>query len=102
MVLLAEARIGAELAKAQARGEVERPGGDRKTNVRTSDNDPATLSEIGIPRQRAAEMKKLAGKEPAIRADAKAALAEGRRTSAMIPVASPADRPKTRRREGCR
>ena len=45
------------IAAAQARGEVERPGGDRKTNVRSADNDPATHVDLGIPRQRAADMK---------------------------------------------
>jgi hypothetical protein len=82
VVLLAEARIGAELKAAQERGEIERRGGDRKTNVRTSDNDPATLSDIGIPRQRAAEMKKLAeAGEDAIREEVKRANDEGRRPS---------------------
>jgi hypothetical protein len=74
VVLLAEARIGAELKARQERGEVERPGGDRKTNVRSADNDPATLPDLGIHRQRAADMKRLADKgEPAIRAHVKSA-----------------------------
>jgi len=53
VVLLAEARIGAELQAAQERGEVAPNGGDR-SSVRSSDTAPATLSDLGIPRQRAA------------------------------------------------
>lgn len=60
VVLLAEAKIGAELKAAQERGEVARAGGDRQSNVRAADNGSASLPELGIPRQRAAEMKKLA------------------------------------------
>jgi len=60
-LLLAEARIGAELVAAQERGEVAQPGGDQRSiNVRASDNGPATLPDIGIPRQRAAEYRALA------------------------------------------
>lgn len=62
VVLLAEARIGRELQAAQERGELQRPGGDRKSiNVRDADNDP-TLDDIGITRQRAAEYKALGRK----------------------------------------
>lgn len=83
VVLLAEARIGAELKAAQERGEVERAGGDRRsTNVRGSDNGPAKLPEIGIPRQRAAEMKKLAeAGEERIRDEVARASDERRRPS---------------------
>lgn len=85
VVLLAEARIGAELKAAQERGEVAQRGGDRGNQhtggkVRNSDN--ATLSDIGIPRQRAAEMKKLAeAGEDAIREEVKRATDECRRPS---------------------
>jgi hypothetical protein len=59
VVALAEARIGAELKAAQERGEVAERG-DR-ANVRSADISPkATLPDLGIPRQRASEMKKLA------------------------------------------
>ena len=62
VVLLAEARIGAELKAAQERGEVATRDDNlrRGAEVRSSDIGKATLPEIGIPRQRAAEMKKLA------------------------------------------
>lgn len=82
VVLLAEARVGAELQAAQRRGEVERAGGDRLSNVRGSDNAPVSLPEIGIPRQRAAEMKQLAAAGPeAIEAEITTAKSEGRRPS---------------------
>lgn len=58
VVLLAEARIGRELTAAQERGEVSKRGDN--PNVRASDNQIATLSDLGIPRQRAAEMRQLA------------------------------------------
>ena len=62
--VLAEARIGAELKAAQERGEVARADGavnqHRREGVQGADTQPATLPEIGIPRQRASEMKKLA------------------------------------------
>jgi len=82
VVLLAEARIGAELKAAQERGEVARPGGDRMSNARTSDNAPLTLEAIGIPRQRASEMKTLADAgEIAIRVEVDTATKEGRKPS---------------------
>ena len=56
--LLAEARIGAELTAAQERGEVAAQGANQ--HVRGPDIQAATLPELGIPRQRASEFKKLA------------------------------------------
>ncbi len=51
-------------------------------SVRASDTAPATLPEIGIPRQRASEMKKLAeAGEDRIRDEVKQATSEGRRPS---------------------
>jgi hypothetical protein len=78
VVFLAEARIGAELEKAQARGEVATQ--ERKSStVRIADGAPTSHSDLGIPRQRAAEMKALARKgEPAIRAHIKTAADTGR------------------------
>jgi ParB family chromosome partitioning protein len=66
-VLLAEARIGAELKAAQERGEVARRGEqDRfRDNARTSGIIPATLSDLGITTQRASEMRRLADVGPA-------------------------------------
>jgi phage N-6-adenine-methyltransferase len=63
IVLLAEARIGAELKAAQERGEVARPGDN--PNTRTSGNQPTTLSDLGITSQRASEMRRLADVGPA-------------------------------------
>lgn len=105
VVLLAEARIGAEIKAAQARGEVATAGGDRQTNVRNLDNAPATLPDLGIPRQRAAEMKALARKgEAAIRADVKSATDAGRTASRHavlrgIPVIT--ERPPNARNSSC-
>jgi phage N-6-adenine-methyltransferase len=65
VVLLAEARIGAELKAAQERGEVARKNEPVSQYVRTSDILPATLSDLGITRQRAHEMKRLADVGPA-------------------------------------
>jgi len=64
VVLLAEARIGAELKAAQERGELARADGGvnqhRREGVRASDTLPTTLDALGIPRQRASEMRQLA------------------------------------------
>lgn len=94
VVLLAEARIGAELQKAQERGEVASSAG-RPKNVRTPDDfQPPTHEQVGIPRQRAAEMKKLAAAgEPRIRDEIADATREGRRPArrnilAAIPAIS--------------
>ncbi len=59
VVLLAEARIGAELQAAQERGEVARHGGDR-SKFQSPEVALPTSSDIGIPVRRAAEFKKLA------------------------------------------
>lgn len=80
VVLLAEARIGVELKAAQERGEVATQG-DR-SNVRGADILTVTLPEIGIPRQRASEMKKLAEAGPErIREEVQRATEEGRKPS---------------------
>lgn len=86
VVLLAEARIGAELKAAQNRGELAKagnpPSGNQyQSDVRTSDvAPPPTLAEIGITRQRAAEYKKLAEVgEETIREAATAATVAGER-----------------------
>lgn len=70
-MFLADARVGAELRKAQDAGQLATQ--ERHPNsVRASDTAPTTLPEIGIPRQRASEMKRLAEVgEPAIRAEVK-------------------------------
>lgn len=47
VVFLADARVGAELRKAQEAGDIAGHGGDR-SKVRASDLDPPTLSEISI------------------------------------------------------
>ncbi|MEO3471892.1 hypothetical protein AAFN86_08505 [Roseomonas sp. CAU 1739] len=57
-------------------------GAGIQASVRSSDTRPATLPEIGISRQRASEMKKMAeAGEPAIREEVKRATSEGRRPS---------------------
>jgi hypothetical protein len=55
----ADAGSGAELKAAQERGEVGAQG-RRSDIVRGADEVTPAISEIGSPRQRAAEMKKLA------------------------------------------
>lgn len=80
VVMLAEARIGHELKAAQERGEVAAKGANQ--HVRDPDTLPATLPEIGIPRQRAAEFRKMAEAGPErIREEVKAATEEGRKPS---------------------
>lgn len=60
VVLLAEARIGAELKAAQERGELGAQGRRSDLNlVRDADEVP-TIDSLGIPRQRASEMRQLA------------------------------------------
>jgi hypothetical protein len=58
LVFLAERQIGEELARAQEAGEVAKLGTNQ--HVRDADTHPATLGEIGLSRQRAAEHKALA------------------------------------------
>jgi ParB family chromosome partitioning protein len=58
VVLLAEQRIGAELEAAQQRGELAKRG--RPKNVGAGDIFPATLTDLGLTRDRAAEAKRLA------------------------------------------
>jgi phage N-6-adenine-methyltransferase len=79
MIKRAELRMADEIDAAQDRGEVERPGGDRKIIVRSADNDPAAYHELGISRQRVAEWRELrdAG-EHVIDEAIQAALDEGR------------------------
>lgn len=80
-------RVGAELRKAQEAGEIGAQG-RRSDLVRASDEVKPTLSEIGIPKQRASEMKRLAEVgEPAIRAEVKRANDEERERNARIVAA---------------
>ena len=101
VVLLAEVRIGTELAAAQARGEVAKADGvvnqHSKEGARSAGTLPATLSDLNIPSQRAADMKALAKKgEPAIRAHVKAAADSGRvasRRSILRGISAITERP---------
>lgn len=80
VVMLAEARIGAELKAAQERGEVAKAGDN--PNVRASDNQKAALPQLGISRQRASEMKRMAeAGEARIRDEVAEANIEGRKPS---------------------
>lgn len=84
VTMLAELRIGRELEAAQHRNELQTPGGNwKKTQeVQGSDRLKITLREVGIPKQRAAEMKLLSAAGPeAVEAEVAAANAEGRRAS---------------------
>lgn len=62
VVFLADARVGAELRKAQEAGQLATQA-DHGKGIQSSDRSSdtrVTLEEIGIPRQRASEMKRLA------------------------------------------
>jgi hypothetical protein len=65
-VLPVELRIGVELTAAQARGEVatQAHGPVIRDHVRSADKMPATLPDLGIPRQRAADMEFLLKPDP--------------------------------------
>jgi hypothetical protein len=87
VVLLAEARIGAELAAAQERGEVATRGNptganQHTGNARASGLSTPTLSDLGISSQRASEMRRLAEVgEQRIREEVRSATREARRPS---------------------
>lgn len=79
IIALAELRLGRELKQGRERGEVAKRGGDRRSiKPRSAGVDPATLDELGISSQRAAEFQTLAkaGEEVVEKAVAEA-LAEG-------------------------
>jgi hypothetical protein len=59
IIVRAEMRMADAVDEGQTNGQIERPGGNRKINVRTSDNDLASLVEVGISRQRLAEWRVL-------------------------------------------
>jgi hypothetical protein len=89
VVLLAEARIGAELKAAQERGEVAKRGGNRGNQytggkVGTADFGKPGPEDLGIPRWHAAEMKRLAalGEEAITQAVAEATEEQRRATKA--------------------
>jgi hypothetical protein len=63
VVALAEARIGAELVAARERDELAGEGRPKKT-VGGADSFPARLSDIGLPRDRAARATRLASVPP--------------------------------------
>lgn len=90
VVFLADARVGAELRKAQEAGQLATQA-DHGKGIQSSDrasDTRVTLEEIGIPRQRASEMKRLAEVgEPAIRAEVKRANDEERERNARIVAA---------------
>ncbi len=100
VTLLAKAKIGSELQAAQERGEIATQQVGRPISVRASDTYSATLSEIGIPRQRAAEYKALAeAGEAAIREEVIEAKAEGRHPSQkrIIDRAKASKKPRIRK-----
>lgn len=83
-----EARIGAELKAAQERGEVATRERGRPVNVRASDTfAPLTLPDLGITRQRASEMKKLADVATAARWSRDCARIGGMRHRSATPEA---------------
>jgi phage N-6-adenine-methyltransferase len=79
IIARAEIRMADEIDAGQARGELQTAGGDRKTIVRSSDNDPGTLDELGVSRQRLSEWREMrdAG-EDVVEGAIESALAEGR------------------------
>jgi hypothetical protein len=91
VVMLAEARIGAELKAAQERGEVATRGDSLRVGPEVPERNigKATLPEIGLTRKQAMEAKRLAAAgEPAIRAEVRRATEEGRRPSRRNLIAS--------------
>jgi hypothetical protein len=88
VVLLAETRLGAELKAAQARGEIGAQG-RRSDLVRSADEVRPAISDLSIPKQRAAEMKRLAALGEEAITQAVAAATEERR-GATRPLRRPA------------
>ena len=87
-MLLAEARIGAELKAAQDAGQLATQESGRPVSVPAGNTSPATLPEIGISRKQAMNAKRLAEVgEPAIRAEVKRANDEERERNARIVAA---------------
>jgi hypothetical protein len=88
VVLLAEARIGAELKAAQERGEVATQ--ERKASTVSAGNGaPASHAEIGITRKQAMNAKRLAAAgEARIRDEVTAATREGRRPARQNIIAA--------------
>jgi hypothetical protein len=48
IIFQAEIRLADEYNAAQARGEVQKPGGDRKIIIPHGNNDPPTVTDIGL------------------------------------------------------
>jgi hypothetical protein len=90
VVLLAEAKIGAELEAAQKRGEVAQHGGDRGNQHSGGKLPDGNLANIGLTPKRAHEARKLAHAGAERIADARAqADAEGRRLTKTEVLRSP-------------
>jgi hypothetical protein len=51
LIAWADTRLADEYAAAQERGEVQKPGGDRKTIVPGGNNDPPTVADLGLSRK---------------------------------------------------
>ncbi|RWC47978.1 MAG: hypothetical protein EOS55_14030 [Mesorhizobium sp.] len=66
---LAKRRLADEYDAAQGRGEVQKPGGNRRTKIPAGNNEPATAAEIGIPSKKiheARQMRAAIARDPAI------------------------------------
>ncbi|TIX20940.1 MT-A70 family methyltransferase [Mesorhizobium sp.] len=66
---LAKRRLADEYDAAQHRGEVRTPGGARRSNIPSGNNEPATAAEIGIPSKKiheARQMRAAIARDPAI------------------------------------
>lgn len=57
--LRAEIRLADIVEAGQADGSIETPGGDRTSNVRTPDNAPERLADLGVDRRRLGEARQL-------------------------------------------
>lgn len=55
----AKRRLADEYDAAQQRGEVQTPGGDRKTIVSAGNNDRATVTDLGLTRKAIHEARQL-------------------------------------------
>jgi hypothetical protein len=92
IITRSEIRMAREIDAARERGEVQTAGGDRKSIiVRTSDNAPASITDLGLDRRRVAEWRDLADAgedavDEAIETASRSAKESGRRRHLASPA----------------
>lgn len=103
----AKERLADEYDAAQERGEIQKPGGDRKTIVPEQNNDAAKVEESGLTRKQVHDARRVRNAEivspGVVEATVEKALADGKEpTRAMVNAAvaealgeeKPADKPR--------